>query len=730
MTLLTTSAIVAATMPATGFAKPAQQQDGIDAQPDATTAAPDSGEIVVTAQKREQRLQDVPAAVSVVDTGALAQTNQSRLRDFFSSVPGFQASPSPGGGGTQTLVIRGISSGTFSNPTVGIMIDEVPFGAAVTEFSPEVDPADLERIEVLRGPQGTLYGASSLGGLVKFVTTEPSTTRVFGKVEAGINGVSHGSSVGYALRGAINLPLAETFAIRVSGFTRKDPGYIDNPILGKNDVNDFSSRGGRISALWKATDNVSVKLSALFQRSIAQGQNEEVSAAGLGNYQTNYILDTGRSTKNIRAYSAVIQADLGPINLTSVTAYSTFEATAAQDYTSIPPWGTLAANGFGVPGAPSRYRANVKRPTQELRATFRTGPMIDWLLGGFYSDEQTFIRQAITAQAVDGTTAGTIFRYEQPINFREYAVFANPTVRLSDKFSVQFGGRYSWQTATYEAVTQSGSLYGGNTIVLPELVRRDKVFTYLVTPQYRFSSDLMLYARVATGYRPGRSNSANPNPLIPRVAAPDRTTNYEIGVKGDLIDNMLTYDVSLYQIDWKKVQLVQIDPVSSLSFTSNAGRARSKGAEVSLTLRPGSGFNLSGWLSYNKSVLTEGVVSTAAYAPTGATLPYSPRFSANASIDKRFDISADVTGTLGATFSHVSGREGTFVATPARAIYPAYSQFDLRAGLQYADWSLTLYARNVTDKRGLIGGGAGAYPPSAFVYIQPRSFGASLGKAF
>lgn len=727
--VLLMSGAVSAVLPSASFAQALPSADAasgpVSEQP--SQATPD---IVVTAQKREQRLQDVPAAVSVLNTAALTETNQSRLRDYFASVPGFQASPSPGGGGQQTLVIRGISSGTIQNPTVGIMIDEVPFGAATYDFSPEVDPADLQRIEVLRGPQGTLYGASSLGGLVKYVMADPSTANVAGKVEAGINGVTHGGSVGYALRGAINLPVSDTFAVRVSGFTHKDPGYIDNPILNQNDVNDFYASGGRVSALWKPSSDVSVKLNALYQRSIAEGQNEEIHGFGLAEYQTNNIVDTGRTTKTIQAYSGVIHANLGPIDLTSVTAFNKFTATASQDYTNIAPWGTLAQSGFGVPGAPSRLRAQVSRVTQEVRATFKTGEVLDWLVGAFYSNEKTHIQQAITAQAVSGATAGNIFTYDQPINFREYALFADPTVHVTDKFSVQFGGRYSWQTANYLAVTEGGSIFRGSTIVLPALTRDDHVFTYLLTPQYRVSRDLMIYARLATGYRPGRSNSSNPNPLIPRVAAPDRTTNYELGVKGSLFANLISFDFSLYRIDWDKMQLNAIDPVSNLAFTSNAARARSQGGEASVTLRPGAGLTFSGWLSISKAVLTDGIVTTAAYAPTGARLPFSPRFSANLSADKSFAISGDLNGTVGATFSHVSARQGTFVSTAARAEYPAYSQLDLRAGLQHDDWKFNLYVRNITDERGLIGGGAGAYPPTAFVYIQPRSFGVSLAKTF
>src|SRR3546814_414731 len=156
-----------------------------------------------------------------------------------------------------------------------------------------------------------------MGGLVKYVTVDPSTTDISGRAEAGLNIISHGSGLGYTLRAGLNVPLSETLAVRVSGFNRKDPGYIDNVTTGEKNVNDNHARGGQITALWKATDSVSVKLSALYQRAKADGSSEEVRVAGLTAYQQNYILNTGQSSKTTQAYSAVIRADLGGIDFTA-----------------------------------------------------------------------------------------------------------------------------------------------------------------------------------------------------------------------------------------------------------------------------------------------------------------------------------------------------------------------------------------------------------------------------
>jgi len=688
-------------------------------------------EVVVTAQKREERLQDVPASVSVLNTTSLTTANESRLRDYFDSVPGFQVSPSPGGGNQQVLAIRGVTSGNYANPTVGIMIDEIPFGSSTYDFSPDVDPSDLQRIEVLRGPQGTLYGANSLGGLVKYVTMDPSTNALSGRFQAGAEGVDRSGSAGYAFRGEVNLPVTDTLAVRASGFTTRDPGYIDNPVLNKNDVNTSYSSGGHVAALWKPVDNLSIKLSALYQHSDADGSSEEVHAPGLAAYQQNYIPNTGQWTKTIQAYSAIIQAGLGPIDLTSVTGYSHFQTTAYQDYTAIAPWGGYAQTLFGVSGAPSYFNAGVERVTEEIRATFKTGDMLDWLVGAFYSNENNPIAQTISGEnTTTGAVDGAILSFDIPYKYREYALFVDPTLHLTNRFSVQFGGRYSWTSADFEQVTETGALLGGSTVELPAINKDAGVFTYLVTPQFKINDDLMIYARDATGYRPGRSNSFNPDPTVPRAANADKTTNYEVGVKGTVVPQMLSFDASLYYIDWKDIQITLVSASNGLAYTSNAARAKSEGVELSTTFRPGAGLAFSGWVSLNKAVLTEGVVNSATYAPTGAWLPFTARFTANLSVDKTFVISNNLTGSLGAGLSHVGERYGTFIGTPARAVYPAYDKVDLHAGLDRNSWSFNLYAKNVGNTHGLLGGGAGNYPPTAYAYIQPLSVGASISKTF
>ena len=234
-------------------------------QSSAQTSAPATQleEVIVTAQKRAESIQTVPVPVSVVNAQILVDNNLLRLQDYTSTMPGLALTPNDDGGAI--LTIRGVSAGPGPTSTVGVLIDDVPFGPSTTLGGggtlPDFDPSDLVRIEELRGPQGTLYGASSLGGLLKFVTIDPSTDGVSGRLQATVNSVYNGDGPGYGARGAVNLPLSDTLAVRLTAFARRDAGYIDDPIQHINGINWSNADGGR-----------SLGLVAAFRHGISESQ--------------------------------------------------------------------------------------------------------------------------------------------------------------------------------------------------------------------------------------------------------------------------------------------------------------------------------------------------------------------------------------------------------------------------------------------------------------------------
>ena len=243
------------------------------------------------------------------------------------------------------------------------------------------------------------------------------------------------------------------------------------------------------------------------------------------------------------------------------------------------------------------------------------------------------------------------------------------------------------------------------------------------------SPDLMVYSRIASGYRPGGPNPDAVAFGLPLSYKPDKTTNYEIGVKGDTLAHSLTFDASLYYIDWKDIQLSYVDPNNGFGFNANGSRAKSQGLELSSQLKPLAGLTLGAWVAWNHAVLTEPFPpGSAVYGVPGDRLPFSPAFPGNLSVDEEFPITGGLAGFVGGSLSYVGDRIGNFTApppaVPPRQDYPTYARTDLRVGTKFDSWTVSLYVNNLTDKRGILFGGLGTVPnPAAFTYIQPRTVG-------
>jgi outer membrane receptor protein involved in Fe transport len=255
--------------------------------------------------------------------------------------------------------------------------------------------------------------------------------------------------------------------------------------------------------------------------------------------------------------------------------------------------------------------------------------------------------------------------------------------------------------------------------------------TYLLTPRLKLTPDLMIYARLASGYRAGGSNGVNPLPPTPAQYNSDKTKNYELGLKGNFFANRLTVDASLYYIDWTGIQLVLVNPTTQINYSVNGSPAKSQGVELSTEFRPLRGLTISAWGVYSDAVLTQGFPDgSTAYGVAGNRLPLSSRVSGQLAVRQEFPLWGDVTGYVGAAVNYIGDRMGLFISSPDRAYYPAYAKTDLSGGVSYDSWLFNLYGNNVTDRRGIYGGGPGMFPSFAYEVIQPRTVGISVTRKF
>ena len=672
----------------------ASNQDSSAASSGSETAG--LSEIIVTAEKRSERIQDVPVPVTALDASQLTENSQVRFEDYYTSVPGLSFAPNEQ---NNFLAIRGISTGGYSNPTVGIVIDDVPFGGSTAQgggqVMPDIDPGDLARVEVLRGPQGTLYGASSMGGLLKFVTIDPSTDAVSGRVQAGVSDVHNAGQPGYSVRASVNVPLNDTLAMSASAFTRVDPGYIDNPVYHLDGVNETKVMGGRLALLWLPSDVVTVKLGALYQDSRLEGTPQIDVLPGLGDLQQSSL--PGWQDTEIQSYSARVTAKLGSVDLASITGYNIDNYYINDDYTfavgSLVP---LVLPGVAVAGTPLEQSNSTHKFAQEIRLSSSIGTRFDWLVGGFYTRE--------TYEGLGGNVYAVNPDF-QPLpaaddllnlgiyseTYTEYAGFADLTYHFTDRFDVQVGGRESEiKQVNGSAGVTSGlfvPLFYGTAsplYVAPNPVAKNDAFTYLLTPRFKLSSDLMLYARLASGYRAGGSNGSNPLPPTPPQYGSDKTQNYEIGVKGDFLDHKLSVDASVYYIDWTGIQLTLVNHTDGINYTVNGSPAKSEGVELSVESRPLTGLMIAAWAAYDDAALTQDLpTGSSAYGVAGNRLPLSPRISAHLSLKQDFPLWNEVTGFVGGSIDYIGNREGLFVSTPERAYYAPYARADVLSGIRF-----------------------------------------------
>lgn len=708
---------------------------------DASAAAETTEEIIVTAQKREQALIDVPQSVSVVGGDTLERLQANNFQDYLKLVPGLQLTQDTPGVGR--LILRGVNTGGVAS-TVAVYVDDTPFGSSSglvngAILAGDFDTFDVARVEVLRGPQGTLYGASSLGGVLKFVTTEPQTEAVDARARISGETVKDGD-MSYNGTAMVNLPLGDRFAVRASGFYRDVGGFIDS--IGtagsdvEQDINDARIYGGRVSALLTASETFSIQATAILQNTESDAPTAVESdpnrlATRYGRLSLSQYVPAATDI-SYRLYNAKATLDLGAAELVSSTSYGKLDQDFRDDLTT--QFSPLLAAALGVPNELYQDQTTAyDKVTQELRLASNPGMGFDWLIGGYYTREKGRIIQHFEAVTPGTLTpiAGLPPLADAALRsvYKEYAGFANATLYLGDRFDLTFGGRYSHndQRASQQL---AGVLVG--TATYPVARSDENVFTYSVAPKFKFDDDTSLYGRVAKGFRPGGPNVLPPGAPAgtPLTYDSDSIVSYEVGLKTEMLGRALTLDVSAFHIDWDDIQLLA--QINNVGLNTNGGTAESEGVEFTVTARPIDGLNLSVNGAYTNARLTAGT-SPLVGGFDGDRLPYTPPYSLNVNADYDWDV-GEAVAYVGASLRSLSKQTGAYdfafrTANGRQRQLPAYEVIDLRAGFEVGRYAIEAFARNIGNAEGKTSvGGTGIYPLGSVAtgIIRPRSFGLSL----
>jgi len=681
-----------------------------------TTGTP---EIIVTAEKRAERLIETPLSVSVVSTSDLTKGGATQLRDYASSIPGLNILTN--GAGDMIVSMRGLTVGTDVGPTVGIYVDDVPYGSSSSltfgytlGFDPS--PLDLERIEVLKGPQGTLYGASSMGGVIKYITPKPSLDQFSAQAQAGVASIDHGG-VSYQTGAAVNVPITDIVAARFSAFESHDGGYIDNIALGRPDINRSDTYGGRADLLILPSSRLSIRVAGFLQ---------DIGRSGLGD--ATYTL-TGATPygslgqyrptpepfhQSFRLASGTVDYDFDWAALTSITSYQEGRTQWDVDVTQL--LGGAAKSIFHntYSGISDANRGPTDKFVQEVRLAGGQNQPLEWVIGAFYTHEMSSLdSEYFLFDATGNLTADNLSTVSVPESYKEYAGFGTVTWHLSSRFDVSGGLRDAHNS---DRVTQMGSgILSGSR---PTATSSDSVLTYLADARYHLSRDATLYARYATGYRPGGPNYLvfDPTthlPVGPPSFKPDKLQSYEIGFKGETPDRRFSIDAALFLNDWKDIQAFSVQ--GSVAFRANGPKARTQGGEITIATRPIEGLELGANYSYVDAKLL--AASPDLHAADGERLPTTPRSTVNGTADYTFT-EQGLRPTIGMTVQYVSDRKAGFGNT---YILPDYTTFDARAGLSIKDVDVQLYGRNLLDERGQLSAYISGSPRIAI--IPPRTVG-------
>jgi iron complex outermembrane receptor protein len=691
-------------------------------------------EIIVTAQKREERLIDTPQSVSVLSADALTKDDAVQFRDFANTVPALTFT-TLGAGYTQ-ISLRGVTTGFDVGPTVGIYVDDVPYGSSTgfgdgAQQTLDVGLFDLDRIEVLRGPQGTLYGASTMGGLIKYVSKPPDTSSFSGNARAGVSGTQDGGT-NYDAAAAVNVPIVTgKVAVRASGYESHDGGYIDNIALGQKDVNRSNVRGGRLDLLFTPSDALAIRITGFLQDISRDGEataTYSFSGVPLGDSLAQRRLVAEPFDQRFRLVSGAATYNLGAATLTSISSYQTLRAEFVQDLSAlyVP---RLASVGlrFGAVGVAEALATD--KFTQEVRLASAGTNTLEWLVGGFYTRETSVRALDFVLRDVAGRPApNKLFAVSAPSRYAEYAAFGDLTWHLTSKFDVSGGVRYARNDQTY---AQNGS--GPLGVTTPTLGSSEGVFTYLANTRYHFSKQATAYLRYATGYRPGGpafvtidATTGLPTGGQPTFQA-DRLKSYEAGFKAETVDRRFGLDLAGYYINWSNIQISVVR--GGFGAVVNApGGANVRGAELTLSARTTPNFTATGTFAYQDAHMSEAEADIG--AAKGERLPNVPRFTTALNADYKLPI-ASLQSTVGGTLRYVSDRNASFDKSAGFPQYhlPKYATVDLHTGFTFRSVNLQLYVHNLLDERGQLSALTWRGEPAVGI-LQPRTIGISTTTQF
>ncbi|MGA9367447.1 MAG: TonB-dependent receptor [Steroidobacteraceae bacterium] len=687
-------------------------------------------EVIVTATRRAEPVSKVGEGISVVTSEQLDMLSANSLEDFVQLTPGLslQSYGSPGYG---SIEIRGISPQSVG-ATVAVYVDDIPFGGSSNlseggDFTPDLDPADIQRVEVLKGPQGTLYGATSLGGVIRYITKQPSLEHSEGNTSEDVSFTDGGQPSG-KVRGSFSTPIIQDkLAVRVSTYYRRIGGFIDDVGFRGKDANSGYDWGVLGTVLYKPTDNLSINFNAMTQQSSVDG----LDTVDL-DPSTLRPLYGGLSELRYTPEEFVYRTSLGSAEINWNTLYGTLLSATSiseikpENYQDV----TVDFEPFGLGVSPSNPAGAIghhsdQQETQELRFTssrlgnleFIAGTFLqhEYLTDGnlypFYTNRQPQLQDLLGIDDKYGT-------------LNEAAAYLNATYYILPRLDLTLGTRYS-------RVNQSRSQYYGGLLYTgsaTSFLYNAQSFsaspkTYSAGLRWRMNSNVMYYLRAASGYRPGGGRTIPPG--APVGFSPDYVSDsiwsYEAGVKIRALGDRLSLDADGFWINWTNIQSLVY--IGKFNTDGNGGSARSRGFELQSDYVLLKGLVVGLNAAYTDAIFTETVNSFI----DGERLFLVPKYTVTLTADYTFPLTRDWTANVGGDYAYIASELDT-----TDYPLPPYGILNLHAGAERGSYRLNLYVKNATNRRAYIGdfGYFADEPPYTVVVYRPLTVGVMFSQSF
>jgi iron complex outermembrane receptor protein len=747
-------------------------------------------EVIVTATKRSENMQEIPQSIQAFTSDDIQRRGFSGIDDYSKQIPGIAFSRREPGG--TSIIFRGVASSGIqygTNPSASVYLDEQPITAAGLNPNPRL--IDIERVEALSGPQGTLFGDASQSGTLRIITAKPDTSGFSAWIDASAHTVEEGSE-GYELSGMVNIPVSDNVAIRLTGFTNEDAGYIDNVFgtsqggtfdnagVADDDVNTSKTKGGRASLRWEPNDNWTVDLVGIYQKLDTDGFGD--TSTDQDDLEQLRFNPEGLDEEWYQV-GMTIDGDLGWADATLAVSYFhrdfSYEADNA-DYlfafsqlSSYYPY--YAFYDFGDPNAIATEDTENKRWSVEARLATPSDSTSKWagLIGVFYAHSESSADFRSTMPGLTDTPGGKYIQYlayyytgvlpgpsdnywfgvyESELD--QTAVFGEITYDITENLSITAGGR--WYKIEDDSFIWQGQLMQGTQPELTDFTLTyeqddgdDDGFVPKVNVTYNIDDDKLVYATYSEGFRRGGVNVLRAKSIIPREYDSDILNNYEIGAKTVWAGGALRVNVSAYHMVWDDIQVQANDPqpaVFGLGIV-NAPEAEINGIETDFAWAVTTGLTIDGTYSYIEAEVSKdalvfeeecqgGTLCDPIPLENGTRLPIAPKWKA--SLGAEYVFQTDILGGspyVRLDWSHIdesvnalSGLESTSFSDQAKT-QDAYDTIDLKVGLDTGSWSAVFYVDNVDDERGEIFFN-NRWGKERLSITRPRTYGVSFRKNF